>query len=244
MTNCNSKILEVCINADNLEMLAHNISIVNHSSAKRIELCANMNSGGTTPSATAIRIARALSDEATELLVMIRPQPHSFVMSSKDIAQMHAQIEIAATLGATGVVLGALTATHDIAHDALTGLMATALKHNLKVTFHRAFDDIHNQFKALDTLINLGVSRVLTSGMPWRSTQGADCGYEHIQILMTHTQGQIEFVVGGQVNIHNAARLWHVSPEPHYPMSLHTYSGVLSNKSHVCPHTIEAIIHA
>ncbi len=240
----NSKILEVCINADNLVALHQNISTACEYGAKRIELCANMHLGGTTPNEQTTKAVRELMPNNTELLVMIRPHANSFVMSDEDITIMAKQIESAASVGATGVVLGTLTSAQIIDTCALSHLLAIARTHNQKVTFHRAFDACCNQLTALNTLIELGVERVLTSGTPWQSDLDACLGVENIKAWMRCAQGNIEFVIGGGVSPSNAAQLWQLKTETQLPLSLHSYSGVLDYTGRISHSAIEAILNA
>ncbi len=240
----NSKILEICINADNLVALQHNVSTACENGAKRIELCANMHLGGTTADCQLIAKVIELKSCKTELLVMIRPHARSFVMSDTDIATMAKQIKSAAELGSTGVVFGALTTNHTVDTQALSHLIEIARAHNQKVTFHRAFDATNDPFSALDTLIEFGVDRVLTSGTPWQSKLDACCGAENIKTWMKHAQGNIEFVIGGGVTPTNASQLWQGLAHSALPMSLHSYSGVMDQHGQIQKSAIRALLDA
>ena len=75
--------------------------------ARRVELCAGAAEGGTTPSAAAIRMARAVP--GLELSVMIRPRGGDFLYTDTEFEQMRQEIRFARACGADGVVLGLLT---------------------------------------------------------------------------------------------------------------------------------------
>jgi len=129
--------------------------------ADRVELCANLPEGGTTPSAGAIRQARASLDAG--LFVMIRPRGGDFLYSAAEIASMEYDIDVAAGEGADGVVLGVLQADGAIDLRAVGRLCRRA--DPLPVTFHRAFDLARSPAQALAGLADAGVSRVLTSAL-------------------------------------------------------------------------------
>ncbi|MFU8947648.1 copper homeostasis protein CutC [Mycetocola zhadangensis] len=136
--------------------------------AHRIELCANLGEGGTTPSMGLIMsVFRAVTHAGVQ--VIVRPRGGDFVYSHEEIDVMCADISAiadAATHAATpvGVVLGALTPSGDVDVTAMSRLLAAAAP--LSVTFHKAFDVTADLFAAFDVLRDLGVSRVLTSGGP------------------------------------------------------------------------------
>ena len=128
--------------------------------ADRVELCADLLEGGITPSRGMIRQARAVG--GVKLQVMIRPRGGDFLFDDDEFAIQRADIETAKAEGADGVVIGLLTAAGEIDEPRTRELIALARP--LAVTFHRAFDVTPDPFASLETLIALGVDRVLTSG--------------------------------------------------------------------------------
>lgn len=129
--------------------------------ADRVELCAGIPEGGTTPSYGEIAIAREVLAH-TRLHVIIRPRGGDFLYSDIEIRTMLKDIEIARKLGADGVVFGCLTAEGEVDLPVMQKLMEAA--QGLSVTFHRAFDVCRNPQKALEQIIKLGCNRILTSG--------------------------------------------------------------------------------
>ncbi|WP_158678948.1 copper homeostasis protein CutC [Pseudoalteromonas sp. T1lg75] len=244
MTTHNSKILEVCLSSDNLQVLRQNLTKVCNSGAQRIELCANMAQNGITPSTQAMALGGELVSANTELLVMIRPTACSFVVDSSTLKLMLNCIDSAAAHGASGVVFGVLTNAGDVDAHALEALVRQAQRANLKCTFHRAFDAIDNQFNALDTLINLGIDRVLSSGTPWQSGLGAAAGIERLRALASHARGRLELVVGGGITPNNAAPIWQKLAQQYGPISLHSYASVHRAQGLVSRSAIEAILDA
>jgi copper homeostasis protein len=129
--------------------------------ANRVELCAGIPEGGTTPSYGEIAIAREVLTH-TRLHVIIRPRGGDFLYSDIEIRTMLKDIEIARRLGADGVVFGCLTADGEVDLTSMQILMEASK--GLSVTFHRAFDVCRNPQKALEEIIELGCNRILTSG--------------------------------------------------------------------------------
>ena len=137
--------------------------------ADRVELCAAIPEGGTTPSAGTIAVARKALTR-TRLHVIIRPRGGDFLYSDTEIAVMLRDIETARNLGADGVVLGCLTADGAVDVGAMRELMRASA--GLSVTFHRAFDVCRDPFEALEQIVSLGCQRILTSGQQPSADQG------------------------------------------------------------------------
>jgi len=157
-------VLEACV--DSVESAAAAVA----AGAHRVELCANLVEGGTTPSVGAIE--RAAGDLGADVMVMIRPRGGDFVYSRRELAVMERDIEAAQTAGAAGVVFGCLTPEGEVDRDAVRTLVQEA--NPLKVTFHRAFDVCRDPHEALESLVDLGVDRVLTSGQRGSAPEGLD----------------------------------------------------------------------
>ena len=128
--------------------------------AHRVELCASMPEGGTTPSFGEIRLARKLID--IRLHVIIRPRGGDFLYTPLELDIMEEDIHMARQAGADGVVFGRLTPEGDLDMPAMRRLMK--ISEGMSVTFHRAFDYVRSPEQVLEHLIDLGVNRVLTSG--------------------------------------------------------------------------------
>ncbi len=167
--------------------------------ASRVELCANLLEGGTTPSAGAIKVARA--GLRIGLQVIIRPRGGDFLYSPEEFEVMKADIVTAKELGADGIVIGCLTAAGDIDRERTRELIA--LGRPMSVTFHRAFDMCRDPRQGLEELIALGADRVLTSG------QEASCleGIELLAALEKQAAGRIIVMPGGGVTPNNARRI-------------------------------------
>lgn len=167
--------------------------------AQRIELCANLVEGGTTPSAGMLAECRRGLD--IPIFVLVRPRRGDFLYSAPELAVMLEDIRHAKEAGAAGVVTGALRSNGTIAEDRTRELIAAARP--LQVTFHRAFDVCRDATDALEALIALGVERVLTSGQAATAPQGVAT----IARLVRQAAGGIGVLPGGGITPDNVAAL-------------------------------------
>ena len=138
--------------------------------ADRVELCAGIPEGGTTPSYGMIKSARESIDIA--LNVIIRPRGGDFLYSKEELKEMLYDIQTARKLGADGLVFGCLTPEGKVDIEAMKPLMEAA--GDTPVTFHRAFDHSSDPMQALEDIISLGCARILTSGCRPTALEGAD----------------------------------------------------------------------
>jgi copper homeostasis protein len=168
--------------------------------ADRLELNAALELGGLTPSlGTLLEVKRTTR---VPVVAMIRPRPGGFVYSDAEFATMRRDAELALEHGADGLAFGILTS--DRAIDLVRTRELTRLMGGRgQAVFHRAFDLTPDPVGALGRLIDLGVTRVLTSGQ--RATAGE--GAALIRRLIEHARGRIEVLPGGGVRPGNVADL-------------------------------------
>jgi len=165
----------------------------------RIELCENLVQGGITPSAGRIQFA---IETGIETHVLIRPRPGGFFYSPEEIKVMLADIKFAKSLGAKGVVVGALNNYRAIDEEVLALFIQAA--DGMEVTYHRAFDDgVLDWSKRLDILIKHGVHRLLSSGLSSNITSGIDV----LKDMKTYADNRIEIMAGGGVSAGNVAKI-------------------------------------
>lgn len=166
--------------------------------ADRVELCANLGEGGTTPSAGAIALACRVS---LPIHVIIRPRGGDFGYLDVEFETMRHDIGVAKILGASGIVLGLLHPDGTIDRDRTAALIEIARPMNS--TFHKAFDMTRDSHEALETLIGLGVDRVLTSGGSRSAWEGRD----RIADLVRLAGDRIIIMAGGGISPGNVHRL-------------------------------------
>src|SRR4030095_13212932 len=138
--------------------------------ADRIELCANLTEGGTTPSYGTIIKCREKFDVL--LYPIIRPRGGDFLYGKDEFGIMANDIKFCKQLGCDGVVLGLLNIDGTIDMIRAGDLIETA--YPMSVTFHRAFDRCRDPFVALEEIIEIGCERILTSGQKPAAPEGAE----------------------------------------------------------------------
>lgn len=186
-------VAEICIDSPTGAIAAE------RAKADRVELCANLLEGGTTPSLGLMETT--VANTKLPVQVMIRPRGGDFLYSAIEFEMMLRDIAAAKAARAAGVVFGCLTAAGKIDESATERLIAAARP--LSVTFHRAFDVAHDPFAALETLIGLGVDRLLTSGQEANALEGAPL----IRHLIERAKGRIIIMPGGGITARNAGRV-------------------------------------
>ncbi len=167
--------------------------------AHRIELCQNLEQGGTTPSYGLVKEVRARLQ--IPVFVLIRPRPGGFVYSPDELTVMRADIETCRELGCAGVVLGVLDAAGRVNVAQCRAL--AALARPLEVTFHRAFDNCLNQAEALEDVIAAGCQRLLTSG----GQPTAVAGLARLAALVAQAAGRLEVMPGVGITAANIRAL-------------------------------------
>ena len=172
--------------------------------ADRVELCASIPEGGTTPSYGEIVQARKLLT-TTKLHVIIRPRGGDFLYSDMEIERMATDIKIAREAGVDGVVFGCLTHDGDIDIEKTAFLKSLAL--GMSTTFHRAFDHCRNPKESLEQLAGLGFDRILTSGQQ----PTAPSGSRLLSELQQQADGRIVVMAGCGVNETNILQLFKAS---------------------------------
>ncbi len=185
-------LLEVCFDDD--AGLARALT----GGAGRFEVCSRLDLDGLTPTDELLRAAVATR---VPCVAMVRPRGGSHVWNDAEHASLFADVERARVHGAQGVVLGALTADRRIDRALTADLVRAAGP--LPVVFHRAFDATRDRFEALETLIDLGIARVLTSG----GARDAFAGRRELRALVERAAGRIAILPGGGVRVHNAAEI-------------------------------------
>lgn len=190
------KVLEVCVESMEDARLAVACG------AGRIELCRDLSADGLTPEPHMLAEVASLP---VPVMVMIRPRGGDFCYSAQEIDTMCRQIAAARVAGAAGVVTGVLTGNRQLDRVACAALLAAAGP--MPVTLHRAFDQNLDLPAALETAIELGFSRILTSG----GAGNALSGQVQLANLVRQAQNRITILVGGGVRAENAAQLLQIT---------------------------------
>ena len=150
----------------------------------RIELCQNLEQGGTTPSNGMIEYAIACGIETH---VLIRPRPGNFTYDETEHEVILRDVLNCKEMGAKGVVLN--------------NIMKKSK--GMEVTFHRAFDDSIDWKRSIDLLIEHGVHRLLSSGM----ASNAEIGIPILRQMVNYSADRLQIMAGGGVNAANISKI-------------------------------------
>ena len=164
--------------------------------AGRIELCANLEQGGITPSAASICLAREALE--IDLYILIRPRAGNYIYSDLELEEILEDIEFCKEIGCDGVVIGALTKEGKVDKKQLLKMVEAARP--MGVTFHRAFDVAANPEEALKDIIACGCDRLLTSGQAPKAIDGV----KTLKTIVAESEDKIEIIVGSSVNANNS----------------------------------------
>lgn len=185
-----------------LEVIGFNIEsciAAQEAGANRIELCASPGEGGTTPSLAFIKAAR--EKLTIDLYAMIRPRGGDFFYSDDDFGIMKKDVVNCKQAGCNGIVTGILTKEGKVDEKRCNELIEWA--YPLEATFHRAFDRVKDPFAELETIINLGFERILTSGLMPKAAEGS----ELLSQLIKQADDRIIIMPGSGVNSENIIRI-------------------------------------
>lgn len=161
----------------------------------RIELCDNLQEGGTTPSYGTIK--KAVNNIKIPINVIIRPRGGDFTYSKDEFEIMKEDIRICKELNVNGVVFGILNNDKTIDIERNRELKECA--DGLSTTFHMAFDEIENKKEAIDILVDIGIDRILTKG----GEKNAPSNLEVLKELIEYANNRIIVMPGGGITSEN-----------------------------------------
>ena len=185
-----------------LEIACFNLEsalIAQENGADRVELCAEINLGGTTPNVQIIKEAK--ENLSIDIYVMIRPGGGNFVYSKEEFQQMKSEIEAIKKLEVNGFVFGILNDDNSVNIEQNTELVNLAKP--IPCTFHRAFDEVANYKIALEKVISCGFSTILTSGTFPNVMEGK----EVLKELVIQANNRITIMPGGSLRSTNISEL-------------------------------------
>jgi copper homeostasis protein len=190
-------LLEVCVGS------AADIETAIAAGANRLELCSALELGGLTPSIGLVEAALSMSP--LPIVVMVRPRAGGFCYDRHEFAAMLRDAKRFVDLGASGIVFGILDQQGSV--DVARSQELVKLAGALDSVFHRGIDFVRDQRAAIDSVIELGCTRVLTSGGKRSAHEGATA----IRDLITHAAGRIEILPGGGINAANVMEIVNVT---------------------------------
>lgn len=159
--------------------------------ADRVELNSAVFLGGLTPSLGTIIEAKRKTN--IPIMVMIRPRPGGFCYTEEEFCCMEIDAKAAIEYGADGIVFGILNSDCEVDINRCKKLIKIA--QGKDIVFHRAFDIVPDAFTAMEQLIDLGITRILTSGQKKTVYEGEQL----IKRLIQRADNRIEILPGGGV---------------------------------------------
>ena len=193
--------LEVCVDSVASALAAK------RGGADRLELCADLIIGGTTPSLALVRQVKA--ETGLPVRALLRPRFGDFCYDKWELAQMAETAAELVQAGADGIVTGVLTPDGALDVDALRPIYAaaraaaTAAGRPVACTLHRAFDVCRDPFAALEAAKELGLATILTSGQAASAPAGATLLHQ----LVDAAGSNIEILAGAGVTPQNLPAL-------------------------------------
>lgn len=170
--------------------------------AQRIELNSALALGGLTPSAATLRLVKENLPDL-KVIAMVRPRGAGFCYTEEEFLEMEAACRELLENGADGIAFGCLNANASLDMEKNKRLLSIIKEKGKEAVFHRAFDCVENPFVAIEQLIELGVDRVLTSGLKARAMDGT----EMIRTLQERYGSRIQILAGSGVNAGNVCEL-------------------------------------
>jgi copper homeostasis protein len=166
--------------------------------ATRIELCANLMEGGTTPTTGMLKVIKSVV--TVPVFVMVRPRGGDFLYDEHEFKVMKEDMKALEAAGADGIVFGILCKDGSVDQHRCQEVLGLT---QLPVTFHRAFDMVNDPVQALEEIIGLGFKRVLTSGQETSAMDGAPL----IAQLIEQAKRRITVVPAGGISARNLSRV-------------------------------------
>lgn len=165
--------------------------------AKQVELNSALHLGGLTPTLASLMLTKQNTD--LKVYCMTRPRGAGFCYTDLEFQQMLEETTVLLEHGADGVVFGCLNTDYTIAKEKTEEVVTLIKSYGRKAIFHRAFDCVKDPYKSIETLITLGVDRVLTSGLQATAYEGK----ELLKELQETYGNNIEILAGSGINVSN-----------------------------------------
>lgn len=182
----NNYILESCVDSVESSVIA------TRAGANRLELCANLIIGGTTPTLATFRQVKKSCDNIIN--VLIRPRFGDFCYTDDEFEIIKNEVKQFREEGADGIVIGILKSDGNLNFPRMKELVNEA--RDMTVTLHRAFDVCKDPFKTIEEAIKLGINTILTSGQANTCIEGEEC----LRKIVKYSRERIEIEAGSGVN--------------------------------------------
>ncbi len=189
------KIIEICCGSYEDALNAY------HGGAKRIELNSALYLGGLTPSLASLKLTKKNTD--LKVITMVRPRGAGFCYNEIEFEVMKEDARCLLENGADGIAFGCLNKDGSLCLKQMKEMIELIKSYQGEVVFHRAFDCVKNPYSSIEVLIELGVDRILTSGLKPKAMEGKKL----IKDLQKKYGNQIELLAGSGINASNAKEM-------------------------------------
>lgn len=167
--------------------------------AERVELNSCLFHGGLTPSVGELIVAKEMT--GMKIIAMARPRQGAFCYTEAEYRTALADAKALLAHGADGIVFGFLKEDGTVDEERCKRMID--IIGDREAVFHRAIDVVPDWRAALDTLMTLGVRRVLTSG------QEPDVlyGTQTVAEMIRYAGARLEILPGAGVTVRNIDRI-------------------------------------
>lgn len=189
------RIIEICCGSYEDAVQAAN------GGATRIELNSALHLGGLTPSLGTLQLTKQNTN--LKIIAMVRPRGAGFCYSNAEFEVLKQDAKLLMEHGADGLAFGCLKidGTIDIAQN--KQIINIIKEYKGEAVFHRAFDCMQDYHLATTILMDIGVDRILTSGLQPKAMDGIQV----IKELQEAYGDKIEILAGSGMNATNAREM-------------------------------------
>ena len=188
-------LLEVCCGS------ADDVIEAYRAGADRVELNSDLFHGGLTPTVGSLTVAKR--ETGMKIMTMVRPREGGFCYTEAEFATAIEDAKLLLSHGSDGLVFGFLHTDGTIDIDRTRTLAEIAQAAGKETVFHRAIDVAPDWRVTLDALIDIGITRVLTSGQEPDVSLGTDTVREMIE----YAAGRIQILPGAGITARNMDRI-------------------------------------
>ncbi len=191
----NKILLEVCCGSADDVIQAHKAG------AHRVELNSNLFHGGLTPTVGELLVAKR--ETGMKIMTMVRPREGGFCYTPAEFATAIEDAKLLLENGADGLVFGFLHQDGTLDKERTRVLAELAQAAGKETVFHRAIDVAPDWRETLDALIELGITRVLTSGQE----PDVSLGTQTVREMIEYAAGRIQILPGAGITARNMDRI-------------------------------------
>lgn len=169
--------------------------------AHQIELNSAVHLGGLTPSLGLTRLAR--KNTTLPIYAMLRPRASGFHYDALEIETLRVDAKALINEKVDGLVFGFLNEDARFNKELNKEFIDMCHDHKIDAVIHRSFDQTPDPYQAIESLIELGADRILTSGQKNHAVDGL----ELLSDLQAKYGDKIELVIGSGVNEKNVLEI-------------------------------------